>query len=246
VKSCAEFEIGMLAPGESLQDQRRKFMNSRRLVPAIFCLCVSAGVAGAATFSFAGTFTHDDQFTIFLFTAPSASVTVRTWSYAGGTDAAGQLIAPGGFDPILSVFDATGGLTAGSLLLANNNDGAGVATDLGNGFDSLLLIPGLSAGGTYAVVLSQNDNAANGPVFGSGFVRDGQGNFTPGAFGCLGTSFCDSSANQRNGNWEVDILGVGSATIQGTATTPEPTSILLSAAGIAGLALLRRRMAQSQ
>jgi hypothetical protein len=221
-------------------------MNFRRFVPAILYLCVSAGVAGAATFSFTGTFVQDDQLTIFLFTAPSPTVTLRTWSYAGGTDASGQLIAPGGFDPILSVFDATGGLTAGSLLLADNNDGAGVPTDLGNGFDSLLSIPGLSVGGTYAVVLSQNDNAANGPVFGSGFVRDGQGNFTPGAFGCLGTSFCDSSANQRNGNWEVDILGVGSATIQGAAATPEPTSLLLSAAGIAGLVLRRRRVAQSR
>jgi hypothetical protein len=221
-------------------------MKFRRFAPALFCLCVSAGVAGAATFSFAGTFTHDDQLTVFLFTAPSASVTVRTWSYAGGTDAAGLPVVAGGFDPILSVFDATGGLTAGSLLLGANNDGVGVAADLGNAFDSLLVIPGLSAGGTYAVVLSQNDNSANGPVFGSGFARDGQGNFTPNAFGCLGTSFCDVAANQRNGNWEVDILGVGSASIQGAATTPEPTSILLSAAGIAGLALRRRRAARSQ
>jgi hypothetical protein len=206
------------------------------LVVLVFCL--SVGVASAGNFSFTGTFVQDDQLEIFLFTAPSAGAMLRTWSYAGGTNANGQIIPAGGFDPILTVFDATGGLTNSSPFVDNNNDGAGVATDLttGNAFDSLLL---LANPGTYALVLSQNDNFANQPTFGDGFHEQGNGNFT--AAYCGGQSFCDITPAQRNGNWAVDIVGAGTAI---DITAPEPGSILLWATGIASLALLRRRRTQ--
>ena len=58
-------------------------MNFRRIAPAIFCLCLSAGFASASSFSFTGNFVQDDQLAIFMFTAPTAGLTVRTWSYAG-------------------------------------------------------------------------------------------------------------------------------------------------------------------
>ncbi len=97
------------------------------------CVCLSlfllAGDASAANFSFTGTFSQDDQLELFQFTAPSALVTLETWSYAGGTNANGAVIPAGGFDPHISLFDATGGFGASSLLVASNNDGAGVATD---------------------------------------------------------------------------------------------------------------------
>ena len=138
-------------------------MRLSRLGIVTLAFCMSIGVATAGNFSFTGIFTQDDQLELFQFTAPSASLVVRTWGYAGGTNANGQLIAAGGFDPILSVFDATGGLVSSSLLVGTNNDGAGVATDptTGNAFDSLLALNSLSAGGTYVLVLSQNDNAPN-------------------------------------------------------------------------------------
>ena len=113
----------------------------------IVALCLSIGVAAAGNFSFTGTFSQDDQLQIFQFTAPSASTLLRTWGYAGGTNFDGNLILPGGFDPILSVFDATGGLVSSSPLIDNNYDGPGVATDGGNAFDSLLLLTALNPGG---------------------------------------------------------------------------------------------------
>jgi hypothetical protein len=215
----------------------------------ILASCLTVGVAAAGNFSFTGAFSQDDQLRVFLFTAPSASTTLRTWSYAGGTNSNGQNILAGGFDPILSVFDATGGLLPSSLLVTDNNDGSGVAADgtTGNAFDSLLLLTGLNPGGTYALVLSQNDNFANGPTYGNGFGRDGQGNFTADLNGCGGNApFCESPfVPNRTGNWAVDIDGVQSAADITNGAAPEPATILLLVTGIASLALLRRRGKQA-
>ena len=223
-------------------------MRLSRLGIVTLAFCLSVGVAAADNFSFTGIFTQDDQLELFQFTAPSASLVVRTWSYAGGTNANGQLIAAGGFDPILSLFNATGGLVSSSPLVDTNNDGAGVATDLttGNAFDSLLALNSLNAGGTYVLVLSQNDNLPLGGTYGDGFSQSGVGNFTAAEFGCGGTSpFCDASPAQRNGSWAVDISGVREAidiTNGGGGTTvPEPSSMLLLCTALTSLALLRRR-----
>ena len=97
------------------------------------------------------------------------------------------------------------------------------------------------------MILSQNDNLANGPTYGDGFGRSGQGNFTAGAFGCPGTApFCDASPAQRNGHWAVDILGVGSATdVTNAGAVPEPGTTLLLVTGLTSLALLGRRKNKS-
>ncbi len=197
--------------------------------------------AQGSSFSFTGAFTQDDQLELFQFTAPSASVTLQTWSYAGGTNAASTVIPAGGFDPVLSLFDVTLGLNSGPLV-ASNDDGAGVAVDpvTGNAFDSLISTTTLNAGDTYLLVLSQTGNFANGPTYGDGFGQAGTGNFTASMFGCGGTApFCDPTPAQRNGNWAVDIVGVGAAS-DTTGSVPEPGSIVLFAAGIAGLALIGR------
>ena len=216
----------------------------------VLVFCLSIGVAAAGNFSYTGAFSQDDQLATFLFTAPSASTVVRTWSYAGGINDAGQVILPGGFDPILTVFDAAGGLVASSSLIDSNNDGAGVDNDpvTGNAFDSLLVLNALNPGGIYVLILSQNDNSANGPTYGDGFGRIGQGNFTATSNGCGGAApFCESPFSpNRTGQWAVDIDGVSEASEFGAGTgTPEPVSMLLMSSGIIGLALLRRRGKQA-
>ncbi len=211
----------------------------------VLACCLSMGVAAAGNFSYTGAFSQDDQLQVFLFTAPSGSALVRTWSYAGGLNDAGQVILPGGFDPILTVFDATGGLVASSSLVDTNNDGAGVDTDpaTGSAADSLLVLTLLTPGNTYALILSQYDNSASGLTYGDGFSKSGQGNFTAAEFGCSGTEpFCDSSLAQRNGQWAVDILGAGTASeVTEAGAVPEPGTTLMLVTGLSSLVLLGRR-----
>jgi hypothetical protein len=216
-------------------------MRLSRLGIVTLAFCLSIGVASAGNISFTGTFTQDDQLELLQFTASSASVVIQTWGYAGGTNANGLPILPGGFDPFLSLFDANGGLLPGSLLIGSNNDGAGVAADPVTGYasDSLLVMT-LLPGGTYVVVLSQNDNWAYGPTYGDGFHQSDMGNFTASENGCSDTApFCTGpTLPNRTGNWAVDILGVDSAA---DISAPEPGSMLLLATGLTSLMLLRRR-----
>jgi hypothetical protein len=228
-----------------------------RLGLVISVVCLSAGLARANDFSFTGTFVQDDQLQLFLFTAPSANTIVRTWGYAGGTNANGQVIPAGGFDPLLSVFDATGGLVGSSSLIALNDAGtpcpdqapncASADPVTGSAWDALLVLDTLNPGGTYALILSQTNNDPNQitGTFGDGLSHSGVGNFTAAEFHCCGTTpFWDGNCDQRTGNWAVDISGVGAAINAGAIITPEPGSLLVFAAGITGLALRWRSRKQ--
>src|SRR5258706_16289448 len=78
---------------------------SFRLAGLSAVLAVSQ-VCMADTFSFTGTFTHDTDGQFFTFTLlnDTPGVALRTWSYAGGTNAAGHAILGGGFELYLSFF----------------------------------------------------------------------------------------------------------------------------------------------
>jgi hypothetical protein len=211
----------------------------------VLCL-VSAATTKADNFSFTGSFSADNNTQIFNFTTTSAGiVTFRTWSYAGGTNAAGQNIARGGFDPNLALFNTT----TGFLLIQNNNGTvAQVALDppTGQRYDSFQLI-NLPAG-SYTLVLTQFGNAPIGPKLINGFNQENSGNFTgPRDVRCVSGQFVDPSGvfpgNCRDGHWAVDILNVSSAQAVSTpSAVPEPASMVLVGSGLAGLAIkLRRR-----
>ena len=185
-------------------------------VKALGLSIVAASLVSAANFSFEGTLTRDDEVQLFTFSVGSTSnVTLRTWSYAGGVNAAGTTIASGGFDPILALFNGSG------VLINENDDGAGVPVDAvtGSPFDTLLRST-LSAG-TYTVSVMQYDNFANGPNLSDGFLSSGSPTFTS-AFGCSNGRLCDVSAANRTAAWAFDILGVDSAS---TPTPPPPSGV---------------------
>jgi hypothetical protein len=196
------------------------------------------GFSGAATFSFKGTFTQDDDVQLFEFSIGAFSnVTLLTYSYAGGTNAASEVIPDGGFDPILAVFDASG------LLIDDNDDGSdpdvGIDPTTGKTYDTFLQV-GLNAG-DYRVAVSQYDNFANGPFLSNGFERQGEGNFTEDEFGPgPGTGpFWDFTGDQREGFWAFDILDVDTATVN---VVPIPSAVWLLGSALIGLVGLKRKV----
>jgi hypothetical protein len=199
---------------------------------------VAASLASAADFSFQGNLTRDDEVQLFNFTVGSTSnVTLRTWSYAGGVNAAGTTIARGGFDPILALFNSSG------VLIDQNDDGSGVPADAvtGSRFDTLLR-SSLSAG-SYTVAVMQYDNFANGPNLSNGFLYSTSPTFTS-VFGCSNGKFCDVGGFNRTGAWAFDILGVDSASIPATpppSDVPEPATVSMMVAGGAVVLLFGKR-----
>lgn len=180
---------------------------------------------------FTGTLAGDDEVRFFALHLPGpAQVTVRTLSYAGGTDALGSIVPRGGFDPVLAVFDG-----AGTLLGQNDDGGADVPADALTGatFDAFLVLA--LAAGDYTLAVSQFDNLALGPTLADGFERTGQGAFTTG-FGCPDAqpAFNDVSGVAgcgRSGAFAVEVA----------ALVPEPASAALLLAPVLALGVRRHR-----
>jgi hypothetical protein len=214
-------------------------MGMRMLSRAALAAVIVTGFAGPAfssSFSFIGTFFHDNDVALFTFSLTSdAMVTLQTFGYGGGTNAAGTIIPAGGFESVLQVYDAASGVAVGGPIQP------GVAPDcaprnpdharLSFCMDAFSLMP-LTAG-SYIVSLTQspNDplgnlsdgfyyvNAVPDPDFNNGFV---------GTLGLQGTSA-----------WALDITGVDTAAPE--SGVPEPGSALLVATGLALAAIRARR-----
>jgi len=196
-------------------------MNQARtlLLAAVVSGSAIAMPAHATDFSFTGSFTTANDVQQFNFTVGAPSiVTLRTWSYAGGTNAASTLIPQGGFDPILSLFNSSG------LLIAENDDGGcgSVATDsvTGNCWDTYLS-QNLAAG-DYTVAISAFSNFALGPNLANGF--EGGGSFSG-----------------RTVNWAFDILNVNGAALGGAVPEPATWAMLLLGFGLIGGAMRTQR-----
>jgi hypothetical protein len=203
---------------------------------------LSPETLAGSTFSFTGSFAADNDVQLFTFTISSpTTVNMETWSYAGGTNAAGTVIPAGGFDPFVTLFSSNG------HFINDNDDGATAKVDptTGVAYDSQL--SQALAAGKYIVALTQFDNFANKPNLTNGFSEGGNTNFTL-AFAPGGSTgfFWDLDGNQRTSKWALDIDVVNSAVLGGSV--PEPSSLILGGIGgltLVGFTLLRRRRPSS-
>ena len=204
-----------------------------RWIAVALMLALAPAGAGAVpmAWSFAGTLAGDDEVQLFALHLPGpALVTLRTLSYAGGTDTLGAVAPRGGFDPILALFD-----TAGMLMGQNDDGGADVPADALTGatFDAFLVL--VLAGGDYTLAVAQFDNMARGPSLADGFERTGQAGFTTG-FGCPDAQ---PAFNDVSG-----LAGCGRSAafaVEVVAQVPEPASAALLLGPVLALAVRRRR-----
>ncbi len=205
-------------------------LDSRTAASLLLALASAfSSVEAAPVAVFTGNLTTDDDvFTATVQIDTAGTYRFQSWSYAGGTMADGTVIAAGGFDVILSVFDAAG------QLLKQDDDGVD-RLDPANGlhFDAgfnLLLDPG-----SYTLAVTQYDNFAFGPNLSDGFMKQGEGNFTPNLDPnrpCSASSFCDfshSDARVRTSFFAVDVEHV--------APVPLPPAVGLLTMGVVGLGL---------
>jgi hypothetical protein len=191
-----------------------------------------ADLAQATDLSFTGNFVYDNDVQKFSFNlVGDSSVTLRSWSYAGGVNAAGQTIAAGGFDPILSLFDGAGNLIAEQ----DDGDPGSVAVDpkTREGFDVNLATTLVA--GAYTVSIQEYDNFSRGSL-GLGYYHDGDVNRN------FANGFVDITGSQRTSGWAFDILGADTATQEPpSSAVPEPASLALVGLGSVAMMLRRRR-----
>ncbi|HTR37087.1 MAG TPA: DVUA0089 family protein [Bryobacteraceae bacterium] len=210
-----------------------------RWLAPLFVFALVPLVLQGSSESFVGTLTDPiDVFeTTFTLAAPTAGITLQTYGFGGGTNAAGTVIASGGTDPFLAIFSGTG---AGATMLTDaSSNPFGTSLDLTNysSFqgcppagtvdiggavcgDITMALPSLDAG-TYTVILSDGQYIPFA-VFDNGMLGEGFVDLT-------GAQFCNLSINglscpNDSGNYALDITGLPAS----AAPVPEPTDVGLS------------------
>lgn len=211
------------------------------LVSVSVVVLILALAVHADTTSYTGTLASSDTTVQFLITLASAgTVTLQTYGFGGGTNGAGNVIAPGGTDPFLAIFSGTG--NSASILTDGSANPFGTSLDLTNyGNPDFLGCPPAGApvyggsaqcgditmslslsAGAYTVLLSDGQYIANA-VFDNGTLGEGFTDLTA-------SNFCNVNINgvdcTNSGAYALDITTP-------SAPVPEPATLALCTGGLA-------------
>jgi hypothetical protein len=198
-------------------------MRASGFILAVF-LAIQAASGG--TISYTGTLASpDDASTVITVTlASGGTLGLETYGFGGGTNAASEAIAAGGFDPFVGVFAGTGNgalfIDGTSDLLSNYSPGCPPAgmVNIGGAVCGDVALSETLAAGTYTVLLTDGAYIPNAIYETNGTLGDGFNDLTGGAFQTCNTTDSGTKCITPTANWALDITAPGT-----TATAaPEP------------------------
>jgi hypothetical protein len=175
------------------------------------------------------------------------AITIQTFGFGGGTNAAGSVISAGGFDSLVALFsgppetiltDGGGNPIAsvpGSTQFLSGCPPAGTVSIGGTATCGDNKLTATLAPGTYTLLLSDANYipfaVSPGPPT-SSLLSDGFADLSGGIFQtCVSNGTCITP----NGHFAVDISGVP------VSTVPEPSTLTLLASGLVALVYARTR-----
>ena len=193
-------------------------------LPAVICILSATASAQVSALSYTGTLASPQStFQVTFTLAASDTITFKTWGFGGGTNAAGQAIPAGGFDPLIALF--TGSSASAPIYLDGSSRPLVDADNLLNSpwsyvgncpaAGTVAIGPNQDCGddlmqvalpaGTYTLLLT-DANYQPGAIYDGGDLSEAFVDFTAG-----GVQFqtCDPLANaciNPNGHYAVDII----------------------------------------
>lgn len=196
---------------------------------SLFLVLGFAAPGFANVMIYSGIFGADDQVALIPIVASAPeTVTIQTYSYAGGTVGA-DTFAAGGFAPVGFLFD-----NIGDVLVLSAGACGQVGSDPVTGNCDDLYFQNILGPGSFTLALAVDDNRPVDTIVADGFVQDGNPGFTCAEAGA-GGSFCDlttATGTSRTGAYALSIT---------TSAVPEPAGgvFLLTCGALIALRRLR-------